>query len=748
MHPVNHYACAGFLTLVTNITLTAAVLSKGLYSKTNKYFALSSLAVASYGAGFFLQAISNSRLQSLLAIKLNLLGTIFIPIFFLQMVYVILGKRMGKRLLWGIYGTGIFFEAVNIFTDLLAGSPVPKFGFNYLFKAGPLYPALAVFFLLCMGLILWRLYWGYRYETISLKRNQLKYFFLGGVVGVVGGFPGFALGYNFDFYPVNPYAAYGVPIYCVICAYAILKYGLLGIRATLRMTFAPLAAMAVVGYIAVFCFDRMAFEGKDLLTADMLLLYTLGVIFLFQLVYRTISYFMNKFLPLRQYEDLLYQYAKRLGRCTSISEIVRAAMAMLENEHCPGTFSAVFLWKTSPGQPFVVKGHFGIKMPDDRKVPADANIVKMVNDELIARTDSARRLPVIIMAELNKIFPDRVISKITPEMLRFNAQVCIPLIYREGMARRLVGFLFLGEPIASDVYTGWDYDFFREAAEQTMNALMNAEAHERMGKMERLAYLGNMAMGWGHQLNNILFRISLRGRMITENLGTGIDRHKLSSEESVTLDTAINDADSLINAALQGGEVAKDFLRLTKTLKRKDIEKIDLRAQVDSAVSALRDMGRAVGVDIRNNIPRGFLNIDGIGYCFEEVFKNLIDNGSRAVVERHPDGGGWLSVDVELPEEGDKVVITVKDNGCGMAEEDVAHLGTPLFSAIGKEADGGRHGLGVSVIYYYIMNVHNGDVRVESRLGKGTTFYLTLPIRQDVEGGKKEVRDAKDPLHR
>ncbi|MBD3295826.1 MAG: hypothetical protein GF392_00475 [Candidatus Omnitrophica bacterium] len=736
---MDHYALSGFLIFVLNFILASAVMIRGLYSRINRYFAVLSISVSLYGLGYFLQAVSTSRVQSMMAIRINLLGTAFIPVFFLFMVYSILGVRIRRRLRWSLLGCAVFFQFLNFFTDLLAGSPIPKFGFDYLFQAGPLYSLLFLFFFGCMMLILWKLFQGYKNESISLKRNQLKYFFLACFVGVVGGSPGFMLGYNVEFYPVNPYAAYGVPLYSLICAYAILKYGLLGIRGTLRLLFTPLVSIAVVAYAALFTYDRMFQKASDMITSRGVLVYTVSSIVIFHFIYRAVNFMLVKFFPLRKYEDLLYEFAKKLGRCSELRDIYKESVDVLRQEDSPGTSSAVLLWKSSPGQPFLVRGFFNLNGMESLRLPQDSPLVEMINDEFSKRLDAYKRLPVLIRAELNKICSDEVISRITPELEKFDAQICLPLIYREGINRHLVGFLFLGEPLTSDVYTGADYDFFREVAEQTMLTLINGEARERMGKMEKLAYLGNMAMGWGHQLNNILFRISLRGRMITESLGGGLDQEHLTGEERRKVHTAINDADNLIKAALQGGEVAKDFLRLTKTLKRHDIEQVDLYERVGAAIRALEDRDRVNGVRIRNHIPKDFTRIEGIGYCFEEVFKNLIDNAARAVREQHPRGGGWIKLDIHIPEGKRHVVITVNDNGCGMSSEDVANLGTPLFSVIGKEMDGGRHGLGVSVIYYYIMNIHNGDIKVESSPGKGTSFYITLPIKQDMSPDKRNI---------
>ncbi|MGB3242551.1 MAG: HAMP domain-containing sensor histidine kinase, partial [Candidatus Omnitrophota bacterium] len=438
---------------------------------------------------------------------------------------------------------------------------------------------------------------------------------------------------------------------------------------------------------------------------------------------------------------LLFEYVKKLGRCNRVGDVFKMAIEILRDKDGPGISSAVICWQIAEGQPYTAQGAFGVKDAERLKLPIKSQLTGMIKKRFIGTKDRSRQTPVLIRTELDKIYAKEDIKNMLYEMKKFRAHVSVPLIRREKDKRYLIGLMFLGKPLAGDLFSRDDYDFFREVAEQTTMTLIHVESRERVAKMERLAYLGNMAMGWGHQLNNVLFRISMRGRIMANSLHDELDKSKLSEGDQQIVAAAWNDAENLVKAALQGGEIAKDFLRLTKTLKKKDLEKVNLYDQIEAAVKAVHERGRLGHVKIENNFPKDLLLVDGIGYCLEEAFKNLLDNAARAVMECRQEGEGLIRIEGRLSANKDNVEIGFHDNGCGMSSEDVTNMGTPLFAVTGKEGDRTRHGLGVSVIYYYIMNVHRGNINVESEPGKGTSFYITVPVEQIIrEESHEEMR--------
>jgi len=101
----------------------------------------------------------------------------------------------------------------------------------------------------------------------------------------------------------------------------------------------------------------------------------------------------------------------------------------------------------------------------------------------------------------------------------------------------------------------------------------------------------------------------------------------------------------------------------------------------------------------------------------KQVALNLFNNVIDAC-----DKGGEITITTEMS--GENIVIYFHDNGNGIRPEDIDHIFEPFFTT--KPAVKGT-GLGLSVSYGIIKS-HGGNIDVESEVGKGTTFTLTLPV--------------------
>jgi len=103
-----------------------------------------------------------------------------------------------------------------------------------------------------------------------------------------------------------------------------------------------------------------------------------------------------------------------------------------------------------------------------------------------------------------------------------------------------------------------------------------------------------------------------------------------------------------------------------------------------------------------------------------QAIVNLVTNAINAM----PDGG---SLTIDGKQDGDKVIITISDTGCGMSEEVKKKIFEPFFST--RKAEGGV-GLGLTIVKNAIL-AHNGIIEVESEPGKGSTFRIILPYEND-----------------
>jgi len=107
-----------------------------------------------------------------------------------------------------------------------------------------------------------------------------------------------------------------------------------------------------------------------------------------------------------------------------------------------------------------------------------------------------------------------------------------------------------------------------------------------------------------------------------------------------------------------------------------------------------------------------------------QVFENLIDNA----VKYTPKGS---RIDVSAQMRENKAEVSVRDNGPGIPEADLPHIFERFYRVDkGRSREKGGTGLGLSIVKH-IVQLHGGQVRVESKLGQGTAFYFTLPVRSN-----------------
>ncbi len=171
--------------------------------------------------------------------------------------------------------------------------------------------------------------------------------------------------------------------------------------------------------------------------------------------------------------------------------------------------------------------------------------------------------------------------------------------------------------------------------------------------------------------------------------------------------------------------IITDLLTLTQMDSHQSalkLDSVDLSALCEETIHALRPAAEKARLTLADEIaPDVTLMADESK--LSQVVYNLIDNA----VKYTPEGG---RVDVRLAVEGKTAVLTVKDNGIGIPEEDVKHI-FDRFYRVDKarsRATGGT-GLGLSIVAQ-MVKLHGGEISVESENGKGSAFTVRLPMRK------------------
>lgn len=160
-------------------------------------------------------------------------------------------------------------------------------------------------------------------------------------------------------------------------------------------------------------------------------------------------------------------------------------------------------------------------------------------------------------------------------------------------------------------------------------------------------------------------------------------------------------------------EIINSYLRFARKNK-KEVEVISLQDTLDNISKILTPYARQNNVELNVMDSKSDVSVEGNRQQFKQVIINLGRNAIEAM-----EAGGELRLSFQEDEKG--VVLAISDSGIGMSEEQVAQLGEPYFST--KETG---TGLGMLVVYSIIQEM-KGKVKVESKLGVGTTFKITLP---------------------
>lgn len=148
---------------------------------------------------------------------------------------------------------------------------------------------------------------------------------------------------------------------------------------------------------------------------------------------------------------------------------------------------------------------------------------------------------------------------------------------------------------------------------------------------------------------------------------------------------------------------------------------LDLVRQVVEALNLLAVQRR---IDLKLEVPQHSMPVaEADPALLQQAIHNLLDNAIK-----HTEVGGEVTVSVSVQQE--QVLFAIKDNGAGIAPVDIPRLFERFYRTAGRESRQERgSGLGLAIVKS-IAERHGGDVRVESRLGQGSTFYFMIPLKQ------------------
>jgi len=224
----------------------------------------------------------------------------------------------------------------------------------------------------------------------------------------------------------------------------------------------------------------------------------------------------------------------------------------------------------------------------------------------------------------------------------------------------------------------------------------------QMSRAEHFATLGEVATGLAHEIRNPLAGIAGVIEIIGRDLPT------TSPARAVVKD--VRQEIARIN------HIVTDLLQTARPHPPK-VRKSDLNTTVEHAVMLGRQQAMAKGIEIALHKDPSLPEVEHDSDQIHQVLLNLLLNAQQAI-----EGKGKIEVAVE--KKGPMAVIEIKDNGRGIAPEQLPNIFRPFYTTKGDGT-----GLGLSLARRIIED-HQGRIDVTSAVGKGTTFAVVLPLQR------------------
>jgi two-component system NtrC family sensor kinase len=233
------------------------------------------------------------------------------------------------------------------------------------------------------------------------------------------------------------------------------------------------------------------------------------------------------------------------------------------------------------------------------------------------------------------------------------------------------------------------------------------ELESQLSQSDKLSSIGLLAAGVAHEVNTPLAVISSYAQMLSKQLQGDPQRGALL--EKITRQT------------FRASEIVNNLLNFSRT-SGAEFAEVNVNKIVMDTLALLEHQFKTTKIRVQDELAQHLPLITGNAGRLQQVFLNLFLNARDAMPN-----GGTLRVTTS---NGEGVSVTVSDTGTGIAQEHIHRIYDPFFTTKTAPREGQQNrgtGLGLSVTYGIIQE-HAGKIRVESRPGEGTTFYLDFPL--------------------
>ncbi len=732
------------LSVVSTIALAAIVLLNNRKSVIHISLFIFSLGFAGAIGSNYLTSYFTEANQVLLWIRMTMFfASILTPSFYLFI------KNFPERKLVVSHKEVALIVALTLFSMLLAISPwmftnVEIVDGNIVPSQGPgifYFFAIFLYYLVSSIILLVKKI----RQTTGVQKAQLRYILAGLAISFT-----FILFFNvvmtliFKNSSLITLTNIAPLIFIGTVGYAIVKHRLMDIRLIVKRTSVYVSSIVAVLLIALGLYRLEIAYFKEIIppgTWGPIVL--LAGIILFDPIKRSFERIANKyfFASLYTYQNTLEELGKKLTFTIDLSDIIDSIIKTIKNTMRLDR-SGVLLYD-NPSSNFKIYRTEGF---------TESNGISLVRNNFLTGYLIKNRMPVLYQ-ELESLQNNgngekAEIAKLQTNMRRIEAHICLPLLVKD----KLIGIIVLGQKVSRDAYTKEDMRLLEAVTNQASIAVENARLYDEIRQFNR-----TLQQKVSAQTHNIKAKnVQLEKLLKAQSEFLDIASHQLRTPVSVIrgIISMFQDGDmaklpkekqaEFIESASQKGakldQIINDILAASELDSRKfDIDaktpKIQLEEVVDRAVKGFKLEAEQRKIDLVWQKPAASLpQIVGNAEFLEQAVSNFISNAlkytpsTEMVKEARAKRKTKGRVKVDIRKVKNDLVVSVSDDGIGIPKDEVKKLFQKFSRASNATAmytDGS--GLGLFIVRE-IIEGHRGKAWVESEEGKGSKFYLSLPI--------------------
>ncbi|MET0102551.1 MAG: GAF domain-containing protein [Sedimenticola sp.] len=330
---------------------------------------------------------------------------------------------------------------------------------------------------------------------------------------------------------------------------------------------------------------------------------------------------------------------------------------------------------------------------------------------------------------------DQVLPLLSQQMHALNRAL------REGVAQRMERVVhttdgeqryadIIAYPLVTNAHVG--------AVIRIDDVTERVRVEEMMVQTEKMMSVGGLAAGMAHEINNPLGGILQGEQNIRRRFSPEMDKNRTIAEElGLDLEKVqqymerreiLHFMDAIAQSGKRASIIVNNMLHFSrKDEKKQPVDIVGLLDQVLELAAVDYDLKKKYdfrSIEIRRDYEPGLPPIPCNSSEIEQVLLNILRNSAEALQEI-AGSGKTPQITVNAHRKGKYVQIDIIDNGPGISEETRRRVFEPFFTT---KPPGKGTGLGLSVSYFIVTDTHDGEMTMESEIGKGSKLSIFLPI--------------------